>query len=64
MASPKYLFSEKEKSRYKTIPLTKRTYALLKQEKLRYQENFGRKISWDELIELLLDFKRVVVNDE
>jgi len=62
MISHKYL--KKGESRYKTIPLTKETYVLLKQEKLRFQENFGRKISWDELIELLLDFKHMVVNDE
>jgi len=54
----------KPKSRYKTIPLKKETYLRLKQEKLKFQQNFGRELSWDELVELLLEFKNIIVNDE
>jgi len=55
---------ETKKSRYKTIPLYPKTYLLLKQEKNKLEENFGRKLSWDELIFILLEFERMLINDE
>ncbi len=61
---PLQRYVSKPKSRYKTIPLRKETYVQLKQEKIKFQQNFGRELSWDELIELLLEFKRIIVNDE
>ncbi|MPW39306.1 hypothetical protein GBV73_06355 [Thermococcus sp. 101 C5] len=45
----------KRKSRYKTIPLHPDTYLLLKREKEKLQKNFGRELSWDELIFLLFE---------
>ncbi len=54
----------KPRSRYKTIPLKKETYLRLKQEKLKLQQNFGYEFSWDEIVELLLEFKKTIVNDE
>ncbi|GAB6103189.1 hypothetical protein JCM16138_24120 [Thermococcus atlanticus] len=57
-------YVSKSKSRYKTIPLKRETYLHLKQEKIKFQQNFGRQLSWDELVELLLEFKKIIVNDE
>jgi len=54
----------KKKSRYKTIPLHPDTYFLLKREKEKLQKNFGRELSWDELIFLLFELKKMLVNDE
>ncbi|WP_158508410.1 hypothetical protein [Thermococcus barophilus] len=58
------MYESKPRSRYKTIPLKIETYLHLKQEKLRLEENFGRKLSWDELIEMLIEFKDMIINDK
>ncbi|RLF83277.1 hypothetical protein DRN44_01505 [Thermococci archaeon] len=55
---------ETRKSQYKTIPLYPKTYLLLKQEKNKLEENFGRKLSWDDLIFILLEFEKMLINDE
>lgn len=55
---------KKYRSRYKTIPLKKETYRLLELEKRKLQTNFGREISWDELVFMLFELKRLLVNDE
>jgi len=64
MYQQRYLSKPCTRSRYKTIPLKKETYSILKQEKRKLQQNFGREISWDELIFMLLELKKMIVNDE
>lgn len=55
---------DQRKTRYKTVPLHTDTYLLLKNEKEKLEKNFGRTISWDELIYLLFEFKKMIVKDE